>query len=174
MWATRCCVVKLFSTLWRTWGRSVDHITSVISVLRSLLDSLFSQSKKIILLHIIFFIIHWSRSEWNVYINWHVLQLTLFLTILFLPASVIVRYNNKTYRIDDIAWDQTPSNTFKRGEADISFKDYYKNVSTHKAIFGSINTAPCDVLFCGHVTSWKHSIYSKSGFFFFSAMLMTT
>uniref|UniRef100_A0A3Q2Z002 Piwi-like RNA-mediated gene silencing 1 n=3 Tax=Hippocampus comes TaxID=109280 RepID=A0A3Q2Z002_HIPCM len=40
---------------------------------------------------------------------------------------ILTKYNNKTYRIDDIAWDQTPSNTFKRGEADISFKDYYKN-----------------------------------------------
>lgn len=40
------------------------------------------------------------------------------------------RYNNKTYRIDGIAWDHTPSNTFKRGDADISFKNYYKSVST--------------------------------------------
>ncbi|XP_077570635.1 piwi-like protein 1 [Stigmatopora nigra] len=40
---------------------------------------------------------------------------------------VLTKYNNKTYRIDDIAWDQTPHNTFKRGEADISFKNYYKN-----------------------------------------------
>lgn len=38
------------------------------------------------------------------------------------------RYNNKTYRIDDIAWDHTPNNTFKRGDADISFKNYYKTV----------------------------------------------
>uniref|UniRef100_A0A6Q2XKA3 Piwi-like protein 1 n=1 Tax=Esox lucius TaxID=8010 RepID=A0A6Q2XKA3_ESOLU len=35
-------------------------------------------------------------------------------------------YNNKTYRIDDIAWDYTPNNTFKRGDSEISFKDYYK------------------------------------------------
>ncbi|XP_070759890.1 piwi-like protein 1 isoform X2 [Enoplosus armatus] len=40
---------------------------------------------------------------------------------------VLTKYNNKTYRIDDIAWDHTPSNTFKRGDTDISFKDYYKN-----------------------------------------------
>lgn len=38
------------------------------------------------------------------------------------------RYNNKTYRIDGIAWDHTPSNTFKRGDADTSFKNYYKSV----------------------------------------------
>ncbi|XP_037115295.1 piwi-like protein 1 [Syngnathus acus] len=40
---------------------------------------------------------------------------------------VLTKYNNKTYRIDDIAWDQTPFNTFKRGDKDTSFKDYYKN-----------------------------------------------
>ena len=40
------------------------------------------------------------------------------------------RYNNKTYRIDDIAWDHTPNNTFKRGDADTSFKNYYKTVGT--------------------------------------------
>ncbi|XP_072538731.1 piwi-like protein 1 [Salminus brasiliensis] len=39
---------------------------------------------------------------------------------------VLTKYNNKTYRIDDIAWDHTPNNTFKRGDTDISFKDYYK------------------------------------------------
>uniref|UniRef100_A0A8C6Q612 Piwi-like RNA-mediated gene silencing 1 n=1 Tax=Nothobranchius furzeri TaxID=105023 RepID=A0A8C6Q612_NOTFU len=40
---------------------------------------------------------------------------------------VLTKYNNKTYRIDGIAWDHTPINTFKKGSADISFKDYYKN-----------------------------------------------
>ncbi|XP_061624752.1 piwi-like protein 1 isoform X1 [Phyllopteryx taeniolatus] len=40
---------------------------------------------------------------------------------------VLTKYNNKTYRIDDIAWDQTPCNTFTRGDTDISFKNYYKN-----------------------------------------------
>ncbi|XP_031598996.1 piwi-like protein 1 [Oreochromis aureus] len=40
---------------------------------------------------------------------------------------VLTKYNNKTYRIDGIAWDHTPSNTFKRGDADISFKNYYKS-----------------------------------------------
>ncbi|KAK9522441.1 hypothetical protein VZT92_018908 [Zoarces viviparus] len=39
---------------------------------------------------------------------------------------VLTKYNNKTYRIDDIAWDQTPNNTFTRADEDISFKDYYK------------------------------------------------
>ncbi|KAK9522353.1 hypothetical protein VZT92_018825 [Zoarces viviparus] len=39
---------------------------------------------------------------------------------------VLTKYNNKTYRIDDIAWDHTPNNTFTRADKDISFKDYYK------------------------------------------------
>ncbi|KAK2837579.1 hypothetical protein Q5P01_014791 [Channa striata] len=39
---------------------------------------------------------------------------------------VLTKYNNKTYRIDGIAWDHTPNNTFKRGDTDISFKNYYK------------------------------------------------
>uniref|UniRef100_A0AAX7TP81 Piwi domain-containing protein n=1 Tax=Astatotilapia calliptera TaxID=8154 RepID=A0AAX7TP81_ASTCA len=41
---------------------------------------------------------------------------------------ILTKYNNKTYRIDGIAWDHTPSNTFKRGDADTSFKNYYKSV----------------------------------------------
>ncbi|XP_028269817.1 piwi-like protein 1 [Parambassis ranga] len=40
---------------------------------------------------------------------------------------VLTKYNNKTYRIDDIAWDHNPTNTFKRGDADILFTDYYKS-----------------------------------------------
>uniref|UniRef100_A0AAX7U8Y4 Piwi domain-containing protein n=1 Tax=Astatotilapia calliptera TaxID=8154 RepID=A0AAX7U8Y4_ASTCA len=44
-----------------------------------------------------------------------------------LDFMVNLRYNNKTYRIDGIAWDHTPSNTFKRGDADTSFKNYYKS-----------------------------------------------
>ncbi|XP_074494492.1 piwi-like protein 1 isoform X2 [Sebastes fasciatus] len=39
---------------------------------------------------------------------------------------VLTKYNNKTYRIDDIAWDHTPNNTFTKGDTDISFKNYYK------------------------------------------------
>ncbi|XP_060786656.1 piwi-like protein 1 [Neoarius graeffei] len=39
---------------------------------------------------------------------------------------VLTKYNNKTYRIDDIAWDQTPNNTFKKGDTDVTFKEYYQ------------------------------------------------
>ena len=42
---------------------------------------------------------------------------------------VCFRYNNKTYRIDDIAWDKNPQSTFldHKGNA-ICFMDYYKSV----------------------------------------------
>ncbi|XP_069034662.1 piwi-like protein 1 [Embiotoca jacksoni] len=40
---------------------------------------------------------------------------------------VLTKYNNKTYRIDDVAWDHTPNNTFTKGDKEISFKDYYKS-----------------------------------------------
>lgn len=40
---------------------------------------------------------------------------------------VLTRYNNKTYRIDDINWEANPSQTFKtRDGSDITFADYYK------------------------------------------------
>ncbi|KAK7934231.1 hypothetical protein WMY93_005127 [Mugilogobius chulae] len=38
---------------------------------------------------------------------------------------VLTKYNNKTYRVDDIAWDHKPSNTFKKGDTDISFRNYF-------------------------------------------------
>lgn len=38
------------------------------------------------------------------------------------------RYNNKSYRIDDIAWDQSPTNTFPmQNGAQISYVEYYKS-----------------------------------------------
>ena len=45
----------------------------------------------------------------------------------------VCRYNNKTYRIDDIKWDKFPTDTFPlrmRGEErEISFVDYYRQVT---------------------------------------------
>lgn len=43
-----------------------------------------------------------------------------------LGLSVFTRYNNRTYRVDDIAWDKTPMHTFDKGGERISFVDYYK------------------------------------------------
>lgn len=40
---------------------------------------------------------------------------------------VLTKYNNKTYRIDDIDWDMNPLSTFpKRDGTEISIRDYYK------------------------------------------------
>jgi len=44
-------------------------------------------------------------------------------------CMVLTRYNNKTYRIDDIAWDKNPLSSFASitGE-NITFVDYYRSV----------------------------------------------
>jgi len=39
---------------------------------------------------------------------------------------VLTRYNNKTYRIDDIDWDKNPRNTFTTPQGEVSFVDYYR------------------------------------------------
>ena len=41
-------------------------------------------------------------------------------------SIVLTRYNNKTYRIDDILFEENPLSTFKRGDADVTYVDYYK------------------------------------------------
>lgn len=49
-------------------------------------------------------------------------------------SVVLTRYNNKTYRIDDILFDQNPKSTFKQGDQDVSYADYYKknyNLTIH-------------------------------------------
>ncbi|KAJ8911083.1 hypothetical protein NQ315_000543, partial [Exocentrus adspersus] len=43
-------------------------------------------------------------------------------------SCIFTRYNNKTYTVDDIAWDMTPQDTFPtRDGGSTSFIDYYKN-----------------------------------------------
>ncbi|XP_075119109.1 piwi-like protein 1 [Leptodactylus fuscus] len=40
---------------------------------------------------------------------------------------VLTKYNNKTYRIDEIAWNMTPESTFKKADgSEISFVEYYR------------------------------------------------
>lgn len=43
-----------------------------------------------------------------------------------LGTSVLTRYNNETYRIDDVAWDKSPKFEFERKGQKISLIDYYK------------------------------------------------
>lgn len=39
--------------------------------------------------------------------------------------TVMTSYNKKTYRIDDIAWEQSPMDTFEKKGTQVSFIDYY-------------------------------------------------
>ncbi|EHB01502.1 Piwi-like protein 1 [Heterocephalus glaber] len=40
---------------------------------------------------------------------------------------VLTKYNNKTYRVDDIDWDQNPKSTFKKADgSEVSFLEYYQ------------------------------------------------
>lgn len=43
-------------------------------------------------------------------------------------SVVLTRYNNKTYRVDDIAWDMSPNNKFvsSGSKESISFIEYYR------------------------------------------------
>ena len=42
------------------------------------------------------------------------------------------RYNNKTYRIDDIDWDKNPQSTFSTRSGEVSFIQYYENAYNKK------------------------------------------
>lgn len=44
-----------------------------------------------------------------------------------LGSVVLTRYNNRTYRIDDIRFDQNPLSTFKYKNSDISYYEYYRS-----------------------------------------------
>jgi aubergine len=44
-----------------------------------------------------------------------------------LGSTVLTAYNNRTYRVDDIAFDKSPSSTFIKDDKEISFKEYYLN-----------------------------------------------
>jgi aubergine-like protein len=39
---------------------------------------------------------------------------------------VMTRYNNRTYRISDISWDEHPTDTFQTRDGPITYVDYYK------------------------------------------------
>jgi hypothetical protein len=38
---------------------------------------------------------------------------------------VLTRHNNKTHRIDDVAFDMTPNSTFTMKDTKITFREYY-------------------------------------------------
>jgi aubergine-like protein len=46
-----------------------------------------------------------------------------------LGEIILTRYNNKTYRVDDIDWEKHPSDTFEKADGTkITFKEYYETV----------------------------------------------
>ena len=42
------------------------------------------------------------------------------------------RYNNKTYRVDDIDWEKNPQSTFSTRNGEVSFVQYYENAYNKK------------------------------------------
>lgn len=44
-----------------------------------------------------------------------------------LGSTVLTSYNNKTYRIDDVDFDQTPSSSFPTKTGEMTFVKYYKD-----------------------------------------------
>lgn len=42
-------------------------------------------------------------------------------------STVLTDYNNATYKISDIDWDQSPRSTFETRTGPVSFSDYYRN-----------------------------------------------
>lgn len=48
-------------------------------------------------------------------------------TKLLVGNIVITRYNNRTYRIDDVDWNKTPKDSFTMSDGkEITFLDYYR------------------------------------------------
>ena len=54
------------------------------------------------------------------------LDFTLEAKKALLGSVVITRYNNKTYRIDDVSFTETPLSTFQAKDRQVSYKEYYK------------------------------------------------
>ena len=51
---------------------------------------------------------------------------------IYVFCCVLSRYNNKTYRIDDIDWEKNPLSTFSTRNGEVSFVQYYENAYNKK------------------------------------------
>ncbi len=45
---------------------------------------------------------------------------------LLVGSVVLTKYNNRTYKIDDIVWDDTPATEFSYHNERITYRDYYR------------------------------------------------
>lgn len=52
-----------------------------------------------------------------------------------LGITVLTDYNNKTYRVDDVDWDQNPQSTFETKSGPKSYMQYYGEVSIFYSFF---------------------------------------
>ena len=81
---------------------------------------------------------------------------------------VLTRYNNKTYRVDDIDFNQNPKSTFMKGKTEMNFCDYYnRNYSINikelgQPLFPLIGRGRGKVLTLGKVTPPSTSSEQKS------------
>jgi len=69
-----------------------------------------------------------SVLEWMYDMNRQCQQNTFYDTVAkkLVGQIVLTRYNNKTYTVDDIAWDKHPTDTFEKQDGQrISYKEYY-------------------------------------------------
>jgi hypothetical protein len=72
-------------------------------------------------------------------------------------SSLSSRYNNKTYRVDDIDWEKKPRSTFKlRDGSEISYKDYYQKVWKLAVLW--------DLIFIPPSPPWKMNIFPHFSF----------
>lgn len=49
-----------------------------------------------------------------------------------LGITILTKYNNKTYRIDDVDFNITPASTFMKNNVETTIQQYYKDVSKYK------------------------------------------
>lgn len=59
---------------------------------------------------------------------WRFVALSYLKQLFFSGKIVMTDYNMKTYRIDDIAWNESPKATFTMRDEQVSYISYYKKV----------------------------------------------
>jgi len=70
--------------------------------------------------------------------HWHQEQCSVFRFESF-TCVLFYRYNNKTYRVDDIEWKMKPHDTFDQRGTQISYKEYFQKVKLIGFIIWCLN-----------------------------------